>query len=316
MLVRFWGVRGSIPTPPDVLLIKEQMLSLLEYASGKDISDEYKRQILLQEYINETPLMIGGNTSCVELRSDDKIVIFDMGTGIRNLGRSLMSQTPEDGGSEYHIFLSHSHWDHIQGFPFFSPAYLPQTKINFYSVHPDLKKRLELQQDQLFFPVKLENMPSQMEFIQMEENCHIELGNLFIENRELYHPGKSYAYSVRNGNKKMVFATDSEYKDTTPEAAEKYIEFFRNADLLIFDAQYTFSEGIRKEDWGHSTSVAGIDLAVEAGVKRLALFHHEPENSDAKLRSMLTQAHRYKRINYPDAGLEIFLSHEGLEIEI
>ncbi|MGE5431036.1 MAG: MBL fold metallo-hydrolase [Syntrophomonadaceae bacterium] len=316
MLARFWGVRGSIPTPPDSIQIKEQMLELLKYASVKDISDDYNREQVIQDFLNAKPLLIGGNTSCVELRTDDKIIIFDMGTGIRNLGLYLMNETSSEEGSEYHIFLSHSHWDHIQGFPFFSPAYLPQNKIFFYSVHPDLQKRLEMQQNSLFFPVKLADMPSRMEFIQMEENCHIELGNLFIENRELYHPGKSYAFSVKKGNKKFVFATDSEYKDTNPTAAEKYISFFKNADLLVFDAQYTFSEGIQKEDWGHSTSVAGIDLAVEAGVKRIALFHHEPENNDIKLNSMLTQAQRYRRINYPDAGLEILLSYEGMEIKI
>ncbi|MCU7494533.1 MAG: MBL fold metallo-hydrolase [Ignavibacteria bacterium] len=316
MLVRFWGVRGSIPSPPDEVQIKEQMLSLLEYASVKDISDTYNREQVLQDFLARRPVLVGGNTSCVELRTDGKIIIFDMGTGMRNLGRFLLNETAPDSLAEYHIFLSHTHWDHIQGFPFFLPAYLPQNRICFYSAHPDLRSRLELQQDPVFFPVKLENMASRMEFIQMEADCHIELGSLLIENRELYHPGKSFAYSVKKGNKKFVFATDSEYKDTTSSAAGKYVSFFRDADLLVFDAQYTFSEGIRKEDWGHSTSVAGVDLAVEAGVKRLALFHHEPENDDLKLNSMLTQALRYRRINYPDSGLEILLSYEGLEIEI
>lgn len=315
MFVRFWGVRGSIPAPPGNLQLKEQMLALLEYASVKDISDGYNREQVLQDYLSEKPPIIGGNTSCVELRADGKILIFDMGTGIRKLGHHLLNEMSSEA-AEYHIFLSHSHWDHIQGFPFFNPAYLPQNKIFFYSVHPGLKQRLELQQDSQFFPVKLQQMQAQMEFIQMEENCRIELGNLLIENRELYHPGKSYAYSVKSGNKKFVFATDSEYKDTTTAAAEKYISFFKDADLLVFDAQYTFSEGMLKEDWGHSTSVAGIDLAVEAGVKRIALFHHEPEYSDSKLYSMLTQAQRYRRINYPDSNLEILLSFEGLEIKI
>ncbi|MCU7491668.1 MAG: MBL fold metallo-hydrolase [Ignavibacteria bacterium] len=315
MFVRFWGVRGSIPTPPDNLQIKEQMLALLEYASVKDISDSYNREQVLQDFLGEKPPLVGGNTSCVELRTDGKIIIFDMGTGLRKLGHHLLNELPREG-SEYHIFLSHSHWDHIQGFPFFAPAYLPGNKIFFYSVHPDLKKRLERQQDFQFFPVRLENMQARMEFIQMQENCHIELGSLVIENRELYHPGKSFAYSVKKGNKKFVFATDSEYKDTTPSAAQKYISFFKDADFLVFDAQYTFSEGILKEDWGHSTSVAGIDLAVESGVKRIALFHHEPDYNDTKLYSMLTQAQRYRRINYPDSALEIILAYEGLELEV
>lgn len=315
MFVRFWGVRGSIPTPPDSLQLKEQMLALLEYASVKDISDSYNREQVIQDFLNEKPVLIGGNTSCVELRTDGKIIIFDMGTGIRSLGRFLLNETSSEG-SEYHIFLSHSHWDHIQGFPFFAPAYLPQNKIIFYSVHPDLKKRLEMQQDSLFFPVKLGQMQSRMEFIQLEKNCHIELGNISVENLELYHPGKSYAYSVIYGNKKFVFATDSEYKDTISSAAGQYVSFFKDANLLVFDAQYTFSEGLQKEDWGHSTSVAGIDLAVEAGVKRIALFHHEPDNNDEKLNSMLTQAQRYRRINYPDSSLEILLSYEGLELQI
>ncbi|MGE5401711.1 MAG: MBL fold metallo-hydrolase [Ignavibacteriales bacterium] len=314
MEIRFWGVRGSIASPMNELQLRNRMLSLLEYASRGDLSAAEGRETILNGFTASNPLVIGGNTACIELRADDKILIFDMGTGIRHLGNYLQNEDASKKGLEIHIFISHTHWDHIQGFPFFAPAYEPQNKIKFYSVHPGLRERMELQQDPRFFPVAMDQMSCQKEFIQLEENECIMLGNLRIRNMELYHPGKSYSYSVEEGSSKFVFASDSEFKDTGRTAADKHIEFFRNASLLVFDAQYTFTEAIRKEDWGHSTSVAGIDLSVMAGVKKIALFHHDPDNDSNKLLNILAQAVRYRKINFPDKELEIILATEGLRI--
>ncbi|MGE5497353.1 MAG: MBL fold metallo-hydrolase [Syntrophothermus sp.] len=315
MKLTFWGVRGSIPAPLGELELREIMHKLLGKCTPKDDLATFEgREEVINRYTSHEPAVIGGNTTCLELQADDKMLIFDMGTGIRKLGNKILSNGGEI--SEFHIFLSHTHWDHIQGFPFFLPAYLPKYKLNFYSVHNQLKERLELQQDFRFFPVAMEQMASEKEFIQLKEGCEITLGELIIKNKLLFHPGKSFGYSVVHKNKKFVFATDSEYKSTDKPYINKYIEFFRNADLVVFDSQYSLSEALHKENWGHSSAIMGIDIAVQAGVKKLALTHHEPENETDKLIRMHKQAIQYKNVNYPDIELEIMLAREGITLEI
>ncbi|MFA4922554.1 MAG: MBL fold metallo-hydrolase, partial [Candidatus Neomarinimicrobiota bacterium] len=221
---------------------------------------------------------------------------------------------PNKNGLDLHIFITHTHWDHIHGFPFFTPAFFPNNKLTFYSPHPNLKERLEVQQDFRFFPVSLEHMPAKKEFVLLEHNSTINLGEVKISNHPLYHPGGSFSYRIEWNGKSIVYATDSEYKNLDRESTKQYIDFFRGADLLIFDAQYTFEEAIHKEDWGHSSALVGVEFAVEAGVKRLALFHHEPERNDFEIQDILKKSIDFKKINFPKQKLDIFLAMEGLEI--
>ncbi|MGE5680254.1 MAG: MBL fold metallo-hydrolase, partial [Bacillota bacterium] len=216
MKVTFWGVRGSIPTPLTEGDVKEKMYRLLSLInSSDDTSTVEGRDKVLERFTESEPLLIGGNTSCIEVQADDKTLIFDMGSGIRRLGNHIAEDSKR--GREIHIFLSHTHWDHINGFPFFLPAYLPDYKLHFYSIHPGLKEKLEIQQDPRFFPVKLEQMSSTKEFFQLKEDCELMVGDILIKNKQLFHPGNSYGYSVNVNGKKFVFATDSEYKVNSTE---------------------------------------------------------------------------------------------------
>ncbi|MEI7811996.1 MAG: MBL fold metallo-hydrolase [Ignavibacteria bacterium] len=315
MRIKFWGVRGSIPAPLDVEEVRGKMQRLLKMASlYKDLSSSETIDLIINKFSESEPLAIGGNTTCVELCSDDKIIIFDMGSGLRKLGNSILQES--NGITEFHIFLSHTHWDHIHGLPFFVPAYMPQFKLHFYSVHPGLQERLEIQQDLRFFPVRLDQMASSRDYTQLTEDYEITIGNLTIKNQKLYHPGNSYGYSVTNGQKKFVYATDAEYINLSTSLIQKYIEFFKGADVLYFDSQYSFSEAIHKADWGHSSAIIGIDLASDADIRKIYLSHHEPENDTLKLMKMYTQALQYKKINYPLNDLEIFLAQEGRTVEI
>lgn len=315
MKITFWGVRGSIPAPLGESELRDKIHRLLSLAVPSDnLSTIEGREDVINRFQKTEPLVIGGNTTCIELQSEGETLIFDMGTGIRQLGSHIMRKT--NGIKIIHIFLSHTHWDHIYGFPFFRPAYFPKYKLNFYSVHPELKERLEIQQDLRFFPVKLEQMASSKEFIQLKENNEITIGKLTVKNHLLYHPGSSYGYSVTANGKKFVFATDSEYIDNSRQLIDGYLEFFMNADLLVFDSQYSFTESLHKANWGHSSAVMGINLAIDAHVKKLVLFHHGPENMDKKIIRMLKQADQYKKMNYPNKDLEIILAQEGLTIDI
>ncbi|MCK9243814.1 MAG: MBL fold metallo-hydrolase [Candidatus Marinimicrobia bacterium] len=314
MKIKFWGVRGSLPTPPTAEHIRDKFIRIIDTLPPAILAkpDEIKKYILGLSNIEAG--LIGGNTPCIEIRASDKILIFDMGSGIKALGNYLVKNEPNKNGLDLHIFITHTHWDHIHGFPFFTPAFFPNNKLTFYSPHPNLKERLEVQQDFRFFPVSLEHMPAKKEFVLLEHNSTINLGEVKISNHPLYHPGGSFSYRIEWNGKSIVYATDSEYKNLDRESTKQYIDFFRGADLLIFDAQYTFEEAIHKEDWGHSSALVGVEFAVEAGVKRLALFHHEPERNDFEIQDILKKSIDFKKINFPKQKLDIFLAMEGLEI--
>lgn len=316
MQVRFWGVRGSIPAPLNRKEIRKKMLRILEFAADKDISSLQNREAVIDSFAEEECLVIGGNTTCVEVETSDAHIIFDMGSGIRELGYEIIAQNKKNNDKDLHIFLSHTHWDHIHGFPFFLPAYLPNYNLKFYSPHSQLQERLNYQQDFRFFPVSTDYMASKKEFVQLEQGQEIIINSTKIKHIELHHPGKSFAYRVESEGKAFVFATDGEYNNLSFERINTYIEFYQNADLLVFDAQYSFDEEIEKIDWGHSSALFGVDLSIKSGVKKLAITHHGPEQNDDTIRKLCANAVLYKNKNYDEKELEIFLAREGLIVTI
>lgn len=317
MKIRFWGVRGSLATPLSSAGLKEKITASLELAVEAGLSDKNGVPDFfetLPEYIRMTA---GGNTTCLEIMAGDTCLIMDAGTGLRPLGIDLMQRA---GGKpiDVHILISHTHWDHICGLPFFVPAFVSTNSVTVYGSHPDLEARLRHQQAYEFFPVPL--APA-FRFVQLERKeglsiAAFDIGAVSIETIPLNHPGGCYGYRVEHGGKTVVFATDSEYKDPSQEALKPYVDFFRDADAVIFDAQYSMLENVEKEDWGHSNMFTGIDMALEAGVKRLFFTHHEPENGDKRLWDNLEQARRYLAVQGPEIDLQLDLAVEGDYIEI
>lgn len=316
MQIKFWGVRGSLPAPINSDRIKGKIVKALSGASGVDL----KSPEAVANYVESLPREIkgtaGGNTSCIEVKSNGHQIILDAGSGIRELGLELMRHEFGRGQGTAHIFMSHTHWDHIHGFPFFIPAFIPGNKIFFYSPKQKLGEKFEIQQSAIdLFPIKLDGMAAEKEFVRLGEEG-IDLGGVHVDWILLHHPGGSWAYRVKTKDKTIVYATDGEYKDLSQEALEPYLEFFQNADLLIFDAMYTFSESISKEGWGHSTSLVGVDLAVKTGVKKLVLFHHDPTYTDADLKSIAEKTEQYYLLVREQGSLEIITAWEGDEIEV
>ncbi|MFN3361885.1 MAG: MBL fold metallo-hydrolase [Pseudanabaenaceae cyanobacterium] len=245
--VHFWGVRGSIPTPG---------ISTIRY---------------------------GGNTSCVEMRCNGKRLIFDGGTGIRVLGDHLLSQMP----LEAHIFFTHTHWDHIQGFPFFTPAFVKGNTFHIYgkvSLNGDtIEKCLYNQMLDPNFPVPLGIMGSTKYFYSLEFGQVVDLGDgVTVETGRLNHPGEAMGYRVSWQNHAVVYATDTEhYPDRLDE---NLLHLARHADFLIMDCTYTdeeyWSKTSPKIGWGHSTWQEGVKVAKAAQVKHLVIFHHDPAHDD------------------------------------
>ena len=316
MRIKFWGVRGSIPSPLRPDLVRAKIVRALSLSKDVDFTNDEA----IEAFVDSLPLEVkgtaGGNTSCLEVISENANIILDAGSGLRELGKSLMDKEFAQGKGISHIFISHTHWDHIHGFLYFYPAYIPGNKIFIYGPQDNLEQKFRSQQEEEdSHPVRLEDMGADIEFVTLTGQ-KIELGGITVRSKEMLHPGKSHSYRIEAGGKVLVYATDSEFPNLDQATVFSYLDFFSQADVLIYDAQYTFSESVEKVGWGHSTNYEGVQLAVEAGVKHLVLFHHEPTYTDEKLVEILEKTRTFYELVRGDAQLEISLALESMEIEI
>jgi len=256
-------------------------------------------------------LKFGGNTSCVEVRCDDTLIIFDAGTGIRTLGDQLQAQGPVNA----HLFLSHVHWDHIQGFPFFAPAFIAGNTIHMYGAKTgwgSIKSSLSGQMDRPNFPVTLKELPSELHFHDLDEGERLSLNaDLEVTTAAGRHPGGVFIYRVNYKNHAVVYATDTEHIDPVDP---KLVPLVQDADLLIYDSMYTPGEyagndgSANKKGWGHSTYSAGIELAQRANVQRFVLFHHDPRRNDSEVVQLESEAQHI----FPQS----LAAYEGLQIDL
>ncbi len=241
--VKFWGVRGSIACP------------------------------------SPTHIGFGGNTSCVEVAAGGERFIFDAGTGIRNLGKWLLKKDV----MRAHIMISNTHWDHINGFPFFTPAFDQNRSFNIMAGHVvekgGIRKVLSGQMAQPFFPVPLEAMRGQLTFEDFKAGDSFDISpNVRIRTTMLNHPNGSTAYRVEHRGKSVCYVTDTEHIPGKPD--ENILALIEGADLVIYDSTYTEEEFPLKLGWGHSTWEEGVKLCKMANAKMLAIFHHDPEHED------------------------------------
>jgi phosphoribosyl 1,2-cyclic phosphodiesterase len=291
MFVTFWGTRGSISTP------------------GR-ITEKY-----------------GGNTPCVSVRYDDTQIIFDAGTGIRNLGIELLEEIKRDENPTLlHLFLSHTHWDHIQGLPFFLPSYHKNTKLIIYGSHRKerfLASILKEQMDFDYFPVSMSSFAADISIREMDDKV-MQIGPLVIGWQEqVYHPGGSVRYKIGINGSKIVYATDVELNrifdnlkgnETNENLAREYMDFIRDADLLIADAQYTEDEYTEKVGWGHSSVSVLLETAFKSNVKQLAVFHHDPQHSDQFLDDLWMGTRSKYSSN--ERKMDVFWAREGMTLAI
>ena len=315
MYVKFWGTRGSIPLAISSEIIRQKIRQALAGAAGLNLADE----AVLQQYLERLPFTvqqtIGGNTTCLEVRSGDQLLIIDAGSGLRLLGLEMMQNGFAAGQRQADFLMTHTHWDHIQGFPFFRPAFVPGNHLTFYSPFVDLEERLIQQQQPTFFPVPVNFMNATLEFQEISDQAWHQVGRFRVYPMRLSHPGETYGYRIEDGQSCLVVATDSEYQRLDPASTGRYVEFFREADLLVFDAQYSLTEALDKLDWGHSTAVMGAELAHRARAKRLALFHHDPASTDDDIWNAKEQAEAYLMHRRPN-GCEVLIAYDGLCLEI
>ncbi len=269
MKIQFWGVRGSIASP------------------GPETAE------------------FGGNTSCVELDCGDSRVVLDAGTGLRNLGNKMLARKDP---LDVTLLLSHYHWDHIQGLPFFVPIYMKDTRMKIIGQKAGVvgaREALFHQMQAPVFPVRLDEVGARIETQELSPGQSIQDGGAKITAMKLNHPGGVLAYRVECRGKSVVYATDTEHYACVDPAL---VALAAGADLLIYDAQYTPEEYPRKVGWGHSTYVAGCEVAKAAGVGALALFHHDPLRTDQGVKEIEARAQEL----FPRA----FAAKEGMSIDL
>ena len=311
MLIHFWGVRGSLPTPLTPQQVQSKIMAAVQRVTADDIKDEEARA----RFVSSLPSWIfgtaGGNTTCVEVKSLGNELIFDAGTGLRLFGKS--QNLPKD--KKYNFFFTHFHWDHIQGFPFFDAAYDPESEFNIYSALENTKAVLEEQMNQPYYPVPFTALTKKMNFMTLNPGAPINIGNTQIVCCPMSHPGTSYSYAVIEGNKKFVFATDVELRSKDFDSSPIMERVFKGADCIVIDSQYTAEEAYRKQNWGHSAFCYAVDFAVHWGIKNVYLFHHEPTYDDKKLYSILQAARWYAQyIAHEDINIQ--LAKEDMEIQL
>lgn len=320
MRVKFWGVRGSLPSPITPAQVQRKIEAVVQRITEKDVINQDSREKFLASLPNWLFGTIGGNTSCVEVETKDKHhIIFDAGSGIRELGIDFFKRPDYKENNTYHLFFSHFHWDHIHGLPFFNPAYDPNNKIIIYSTRKDHKKFLEEQMKYPYFPISMlgdDGFGAKFEFHYIDpKEKYIQIGNAKIGWHKVRHPGGCTAYSVIEDGKKIIYSTDTELRTQDFEKNDANTEFYTNAEILIIDAQYTFTDSIQKEGWGHSTFATAIDFAAGWDIKRIALFHHEPTYGDKKIFSLKQTADWYKERSCGDK-LDIFVAQEGKDFVV
>ena len=243
-------------------------------------------------------------------------VLCDLGSGARVLGNNVLA-TGGPNGHRFHVFMSHLHWDHIMGFPFFMPAYLPGNHVRIYGCHDALEEAFRRQNAAPSFPVDFSRMEARIEFVRLEPERDYEINGARVRAKLQRHGGDSYGYRIERAGKVVVYSTDSEHKQDDPKEVEAFVEFFREADLVIFDAQYSLADAISvKEDWGHSSNVVGVEMCQLARARRLCLYHHEPIFDDERIAALLAETRRLEEITRGDHRVEIHAAYDGLEIPL
>jgi phosphoribosyl 1,2-cyclic phosphodiesterase len=318
MRLRFWGTRGSIPVALTAADIRDRLAQALVRASGRTFADfEEAHAFATHELDFSLTHTFGGHTPCVEaVIPGDEYYVFDMGSGARPFGAHVLARQAGRNAT-VNVFMSHVHWDHIMGFPFFGPAYVRGTRIRIHGCHDILEHAFRLQQSPPCFPVTFAQLGAQIEFVKLEPDQPYRVNDVTVTPHLQLHGGDSYGYRFEHGGKCAIYSTDSEHKLENRAEAEAFAQFFRDADVVVFDAMYALAEAISvKADWGHSSNIVGVELCQMARARHLVLFHHEPANNDATLQALLNEARRFEELTRGDHVLQVSAAYDGLEMDV
>lgn len=274
--IKFWGVRGSLPSAPTPL----DWTYHIEGVIRNFFSMGYRDPSQISKYIQsvDVPLLggYGAATTCVELQTQKSQLIIDGGSGIRNLSERIMTGTTGRAKGPFHIFMTHFHWDHVIGLPFFTPHFIPGCEVHYYAVQPDLEKMIRGIFSRPYFPVPFEALKAKVVFHILEPRKPIKVDDFTITPYKLDHPDPCWGLKVQAGSKVYAHCVDTEGTRVTREELGPDLPLYENVDLMYFDAQYTLPELAEKANWGHSAAQVGLDIALREGIKKILFAHHDP----------------------------------------
>lgn len=288
MKLKFWGTRGSIPVP------------------GK------------------STIKYGGNTSCLQITNNNDFLILDAGTGARELGNDLLQNSKCE---ELHLLITHTHWDHIQGLPFFQPIYNDKCKLHIYSeskLGASISKVFETQWDPNYFPVTADIFKDKVKYQRISSDNKTMINGFEVETINSHHSEGTLSFKIRVNGKTIVYMTDNELfydaknqfptKEKIADLNSQLIEFSKNADILIHDSMYQFEDYVEKIGWGHSNNYSSAIFATLANVKKMFLFHYDPDYNDNKIAAIENETKEFlKELNSP---VKCYCSYDGLEVEV
>jgi phosphoribosyl 1,2-cyclic phosphodiesterase len=317
MLVRFWGTRGSLPVALTSSAIQRKLIAALGRASGRALDTPEKVRAFIETELDfATSHTFGGNSACVEIETGgSEYVLCDLGSGVRAFGSHVLAKHGPRSPNTFNVFMSHLHWDHIMGFPLFTPAYIPGNRIRIHGCHAGLEEALRRQHGPPSFPIEFSQLGATIEFTRLEPGVSYEIAGLRVTALLQRHAGDSYGYRFEGNGKVLVYATDSEHKLEDTAETQMVVAFFRDADLVIFDSMYSLADAISlREDWGHSSNIVGVELCQMARAKQFCMFHHEPTLDDEQLASVLKETQRLEEITREEHRLRVSAAYDGLEI--
>jgi phosphoribosyl 1,2-cyclic phosphodiesterase len=295
MKLKLWGIRGSLPTPhppQEYREILHHILNMYDQSRSK-----FKTPSAFLENLGpETVGGFGGHTSCVEIKSGENSLIIDGGSGIRRLAERLLLGRLGMGKGEAHILLTHFHWDHLIGLPFFVPIFIPGNTIHFYSPHTDLEENIRIMFRKPNFPVDFENLGAKIVFHTLKPRETTKFWDLNVTPYRLDHPDPCWGYRVEKNGRVYAHCVDSEMTRVSRADLADDLGLYQNVDIALMDAQYTFVEATEKINWGHASAPVGLDLAMREGIKQVLFVHHDPAASDVRIQELERQTREYYQI--------------------
>ena len=314
------GVRGSLPTPLKPKVIEERLRNTLNdfKKSGSDV-DAFLKTLTHKNFGG-----FGGNTACIDVKSDNHHIIIDAGSGIRQLGAELLAGPCGKGQGTVDLLFTHFHWDHLVGLPFFIPVFIPGNTINVYAVQPEVETVFRHVFQKPYFPVPYERLGAQINYHMLEPREAKMFGDIEVTPYQLDHPDPCWGYKIQSSGKTVSYCVDTECTRASQVDLGPDLPLYQDVDLMIFDAQYTFSEAMERIDWGHASAPVGLDIAMREGIKRVIFIHHDPASSDEKIAEAEKQTRDYyeaclkegQRNNLSINEVDWEFGHEGMEIKL